>query len=449
MQELYKTQLKIIKDEERADKDAIRSNLVTMRHILKNSEGSYKFIVDIEGNSQFPLFDASEIFVCSRANPDNRIYLRNNSFVRDSTIIEINASLVSKSNIPQMDNLLKKNDLQMGLLSSLNHYAQQIRGLERFVLNEDEDNQLRIFPEQIMNILANLQPIPLLNCDFKDGPIDKIKQKFTPIKTRNDEGQYVDITLNEPQIRAIYATLKNYVTLIEGPPGTGKTYIISQICGILDQKFMDSEISVPIEKSQYKTLVLSNKNEACDNVLEVLIKMECYKKPYSVMRKNSVYKKSSKETISSLCLDSVIEAQIENNNGENLLDKDLFQKFNETQNCLISKQESLAQLYTVAPRDDVTSLEIRQLKQEITRYRQLKESIYRSLLVNFISQHVEVVVATFASGATFELKNVLFKTVIIDEASCVAPADTYLAATRISNISSGKMVMVGDVMQLG
>lgn len=141
--------------------------------------------------------------------------------------------------------------------------------LDVTIIGIDENQIIKIktkekLTEEIYRINMEFDPsfllVNLSNCldkvkNTKNSIVNNLKTKITTnekIKIDTDNLEFEE--LNESQIRAIKHTETNQVSLIWGPPGTGKTHTLSKI---IYRAFLRDE----------KVLVLSTSNVALDQVL--------------------------------------------------------------------------------------------------------------------------------------------------------------------------------------
>ena len=131
-------------------------------------------------------------------------------------------------------------DLAAQGLSQETFQNEPLTGLECVLDTRELIRWLRNFLEQ-----QPLQPNPFLSSLFSRD------EKTTDLSPGQSE--YTDDDLNESQLAAIQTALSNKVTIIWGPPGTGKTKTLGKLAALL------------ISKS-YRVLVTAQSNVAVDQV---------------------------------------------------------------------------------------------------------------------------------------------------------------------------------------
>lgn len=273
--------------------------------------------------------------------------------------------------------------------------------------------------------------------------------RYTPKQTSNSKDlKFFDESLNPSQKSAIkFAIQSSPVTIIHGPPGTGKTYTLIEL--IKQLKFNHNE----------KVLVCGASNTAVDNILERLSPafnsstVDGSKKPSK--RKLASSKNKNPEKLIRMghparisapnlrhCLHVLSKSSFDGEGGENQevlqdLDKDI--------------RTTLASIKTCKRYGERKALyaELKQLKRE---QREREKKTVHDLISN-----AEVVLSTLHGAGSNELfemyknlqyseENPLFDTIIIDEVSqslepqCWIPLVTHLGCKRL--------VIAGDNNQL-
>lgn len=272
---------------------------------------------------------------------------------------------------------------------------------------------------------------------------------FTPRQAgRTKDLKFFDENLNPSQKAAIdFAINSSPVTIIHGPPGTGKTYTLIEL--IKQLKFNRNE----------KVLVCGASNTAVDNILErlsptfSLSSIDSNKKQSK--RKLVISKNKNPEKLIRIghparvstpnlrhCLNVLSKSSFDGEGGENQevlqdLDKDIRNTLASIKTCKRYSERKV--LYA----------ELKQLKRE-QRERETK-------IVHDLIHNAEVVLSTLHGAGSNELyemykdmqysyENPLFDTIIIDEVSqslepqCWIPLVTHLGCKRL--------VIAGDNNQL-
>lgn len=95
--------------------------------------------------------------------------------------------------------------------------------------------------------------------------LSDVKSKFAPsnLSPNPPDG----LVLNNKQAEAVMSSLNNSLTLIHGPPGTGKTRVASEIV----HRYLLTQKKVPNEDVQAKVLVTAETNMAVDNLARLLM----------------------------------------------------------------------------------------------------------------------------------------------------------------------------------
>ncbi|CAG9797294.1 unnamed protein product [Chironomus riparius] len=231
----------------------------------------------------------------------------------------------------------------------------------------------------------------------------------------------------DEQENAIYDALKNYVTIIQGAPGTGKTQVACEIARRHEQFYPDLK--------ELKILIVSTQNVASDNLLARCL--TSFEGKYEVMRYNSQLHKLV-TSFKDYCLESKILNMLET--GE-IDDK----KQNEYENLQSNVYEAnyafedlLKQSYDGPARNSA--------KRAITQAEQQSQQFVKELVGDFINKNVNVVVTTISSIKNLS-RMVKWKLVIVDEAAYTPPYDIFMSSVYCEpNI--GKLVLLGDIKQL-
>lgn len=274
------------------------------------------------------------------------------------------------------------------------------------------------------------------------------ESRFVPKKTvASKSTKFFDENLNQSQKDAILFSISSPVTIIHGPPGTGKTYTLIEL--IKQLKFNHNE----------KILVCGASNTAVDNILERL------SPAFNSIPKEGAKKVSKRKVVSSKnsnpeklirighparvstanlrhCLYVLSKSSYDGEGGENQevlqdIEKDIKTTLASIKTC--KRYAERKALYT----------ELKQLRKE---QREREKKVSHDLINN-----AEVVLSTLHGAGSNELYEMyknqafdadhpLFDTIIIDEVSqslepqCWIPLVTHLGCKRL--------VIAGDNKQL-
>ncbi|MGL4343364.1 MAG: SF1B family DNA helicase RecD2 [Metamycoplasmataceae bacterium] len=235
------------------------------------------------------------------------------------SIINDNAYKLLKENIElnfyDIDNIAKifnkeessssrnKNFINWALINLSNNSGSTIIDL-KFLFNERIKNDLDISKEEYLkNIKELIDEKEIIFIDKnnisssyfyeKEKEIcEKINKLITTKKIfdEKDEEKYIiSKKIDEKQKKAIIYSLANSISIISGPPGTGKTTLVNEICFNLKENNQSFAILAPTGKAAYQ---LSKKTEMNAKTIHSFLEMSKDGKYFNV---NS--KKPSKETI--------------------------------------------------------------------------------------------------------------------------------------------------------
>ncbi|WP_238699265.1 AAA domain-containing protein [Saccharolobus sp. E5-1-F] len=231
-----------------------------------------------------------------------------------------------------------------------------------------------------------------LDLFFKDVELPPLSQRVS-VK---------DVELDEHQNKALNSALDlndNELLLIIGPPGTGKTRVISKIAEALSSR-------------GEKVLVTSHTNRAVDNVIELLGK----RIPNDIVRVGMV-EKVSKEVRPFLLTPQVRERA-----------RDILSKI----------ELEIEKLLDEISRGNTSPLVYEKLSEELEKRNALISKISEEVL-----KDVKVVGSTLIKSQLAPLTNISFDTVIIDEASQAS-----ITLALLGMVKGRKWVVVGDHNQL-
>lgn len=152
-------------------------------------------------------------------------------------------------------------------------------------LQRSEGKRLSVYPVGLVYELEENQPTKQLQTDLeqiqeeelieeldRDHPARRFLYGNGPAKQepRHFFAQFSPYPLTTSQSEALQGILGGRMSLVEGPPGTGKTHLIRNLLG---QRLVDFVIGLTDTESRaydlnHLTLVLSTNNRAVDNALE-------------------------------------------------------------------------------------------------------------------------------------------------------------------------------------
>ena len=223
----------------------------------------------------------------------------------------------------------------------------------------------------------------------------KLPQKLNIAKFENSE-------LNKSQEEAIRNCFKNKLTLIRGPPGTGKTKVLATIAfHLLELK----------RGSTDKIFMGAPSNRAVDNISYYLQKLGL---PF--IRVLSLEKEFSEDVDKTNSLDELISQEIE----KDLASKSGLKKFKE----LREKKLKFGKLK----------------KEDNEKYKKITKEYEQKLLSS-----CPIILSTINNSADERLKDFYFPMVLIDEATQAIEPDTLLPLYHKAQM----VVMIGDEKQLG
>jgi DNA polymerase alpha-associated DNA helicase A len=242
------------------------------------------------------------------------------------------------------------------------------------------------------------------------------RDKQTPVieKAAIGDGEFFDQNLNPSQKDAIRYSLGSQISVIHGPPGTGKTYTLVEIIRQL------------VAKGE-RVLVCGPSNISVDNILErlhhvikgnELVRMG---HPARLLQANLIH---SLDIVSRTSEAGQIVRDIRDEIDQNL--------------AKISKTKSRGERKSIYE-------EIKQLRKE---YRVREKTVLKNIYIE-----AKVVCATLHGSGSYSLleaqKNTskpLFDTIIIDEVSQSLEAQCWIPIVNFPNTK--RLVIAGDILQL-
>lgn len=235
--------------------------------------------------------------------------------------------------------------------------------------------------------------------------------------------EFYDQNLNPSQRDAVQFCLDAAeVACIHGPPGTGKTHTLIEIIRQLT--------SVPPPDARAKrVLVCGASNLSVDNILERLLSLP--PRPSGTKLKFTRIGHPARVLAKQAALDATLEAQT-GRSDEAALAKDVKNELEETMAVLAGKGKGKK------PRGEERRKMWDDVKALRKEYRKREGGV-----VNSVLSEAQVILATCHSSGSWQLKNMLFDVVIIDEATQALEAVCWIPILKAK-----KLILAGDPMQL-
>ena len=272
--------------------------------------------------------------------------------------------------------------------------SRMINGLEK--LKKENSN---LFNKNILDLIIANEPEQKENNKFSNEN-EYLKKEELPSKLNIPK--FEDSQLNKSQEEAIQNCFKNKLTLIRGPPGTGKTKVLATLAyHLLKLKNNNND----------KIFIGAPSNRAVDNISYYLQKLEL---PF--IRVISLDKELSEDVDKTNSLDDLVMKEIE---------KDFDIKFNSKQfKELRKKRETFGKLH----------------KDDFVKYREITKKYEEKILLP-----CPIILATINNSADKRIEDYDFPIVLIDEATQALEPDCLLPIYHKAEM----VVMIGDEMQLG
>ncbi|OKL62806.1 hypothetical protein UA08_01469 [Talaromyces atroroseus] len=434
-------------------------------------------------------FKPFEVTVATRLSVDSFMEvstnLKNASDLKDFGLGEADIVLLSKSRSPAND---KSSPHCLARISGINRK----KGIVEVSYRVNPGNPIisSIAPGATMWAvrITSLTPLEreygsLMALQYYDLCEEIIKAKPSPILKYNDAGlkPLVDnYTVNLAQAKAIKSALDNDAfTLIQGPPGSGKTKTIVALVGALMSNSLSNQQSVAIARPgekqasappgkasvAKKLLVCAPSNAAVD---ELVMRFKAgVKTLQGRSEKLSVIRLGRSDAINAnvldVTLDELVNARLNQSAQKGSGEKDLqkiYEEHKTTDTAFKEMRTKLDQLRAKGqtPPDDLQrEFELlkkkrTQLSQEIDNTRDRNNSIARNndLTRRRIQQEIvdgaHVICATLSGSGheMFQNLSIDFETVIIDEAA----QSIELSALIPLKYGCAKCILVGDPKQL-
>ncbi|RMZ23603.1 hypothetical protein D0859_12350 [Hortaea werneckii] len=235
----------------------------------------------------------------------------------------------------------------------------------------------------------------------------KEKQGAEAEEELKQEIQWNDPSLNDSQKEAIRFTLASReVSLIHGPPGTGKTHTLI-------------ELILQLLARNQRILVCGPSNISVDNIVERL----------SSQKRIPMVRLGHPARLLPAVLNHSLEVLTKTTEAAEIV-RDIRAEMD-------AKQASIRKTRNGRERKGIWN-EIRELRKE---YRQREGRVVAELL-----RTSKVVLSTLHGAGSFHLKNEQFDVVIVDEASQALEAQCWIPIVMVGAV--GKLVLAGDHLQL-
>ena len=342
--------------------------------------GDSDYIAEIANSSQFNqnfLFYKKQLLSITKANNEEKGFI--------GRVINKENNIITIACI-QLEKQFADGPYKIKNKQTTDSYERMKRGLEKFkskkisYMNKDiEALILGVFPEKFTN------------------KNEYIKASEIPNKLNILELGH--LRLNKSQEKAIVNCFNYKLTLIKGPPGTGKSTVLSILTYHL----------IKLKKINHKILICAPSNRAVDNISFLLQKIDSIK----FVRVLSPEKELSDDIDKTNCLYKLSKEVINKNPEKNKRIKQLIEK--RENNCYLKKSDKI-------------------------EYRKLMENIENNII-----NSCDIVLSTINNSADQRLDNYFFPIVIIDEASQSLEPDTLLPLLHNAEMA----VLIGDDKQLG
>lgn len=280
-----------------------------------------------------------------------------------------------------------------------------LKGAFQIQINADNITykRIRLGLDLVKKKLENKEDHFLIHL-LRGGAVESWKYESEAIQK-----DYVNAELNENQILAIKRVLLAApLTLIHGPPGTGKTKTLLNLVKILSEKGK-------------KIFICAGTNTATDNIAEGLLNL-------NVKTVRIGHPARISEKLYSITLEKMLD-KTEAGKKSLKLEKELAE-------CLRQKDKRIQKGRYL------DSDEFKSEKNLIYAYRKEIENLNRQSMSELLYDNV-VFCTTVGNSFAEEIKTLLFDFVIIDEAAQIIEPLSYLPLTK-----GLKFVLAGDHLQL-
>ena len=358
-----------------------------------------KYIVpEIKRSNQNFFFYPRQLLLIAKETNENKTFL--------ASVINID-KLSNKVTIyfKDLDKLLNNENYLIKEKESVSNYRRIIDGLDEF--NQKKSN---LFNKNIQLLILGKEVKEEKEEKEEKGEIEE-KDHFSneneyidksDIPTRLNIHEFENVKLNPSQEAAIRNCFKNKFTIIKGPPGTGKSTVLSILAYHL----------IKLKKKKDKILICAPSNRAVDNISLLLQKIKSIK----FVRVLSL----SKEIIEDIDLTNSLNELIQN--CVEIDDKS--GKKNKKLKDLMKKRKEFGALKG----------------DDLTEYNKLISEYEKKIL-----DSCDIVLSTFNNSADSRIKNYEFPIVIMDEATQDLEPDSLLPLYHKAQM----VVIIGDEKQLG
>ena len=353
-------------------------------------------------------------------------------------------------------------DLKAGYLSNLNfHMILRRKSKEnnfKSILQSIKNliKEVNLFPNNFTDIILNKT---FLNTQKPNNSINFKDEKFKAIKINNPKIKY-----KEKQLEAIKLGIQEGLSIIKGPPGTGKTDIAVEIINYLYKN-----------KKKEKIIIITHSNNVLNDLCQKIIESDIVDPKYLLRlgkgSKNIIINKENKE---------------ENNKVENELDLSLDGKITYMLNqrkifldkflkCMIENKITVYKEYTC--QSALSLLDFYFMKNEINE--NLKKDIEKSMNLslkeiimelknylvyelirdqaerrNFIITKQSKIIALTCTYCAINRQKLIdlnfnYDTIIMEESGQILEIESFIPMTLQKNMSNLKrVVLLGDENQL-
>jgi hypothetical protein len=224
------------------------------------------------------------------------------------------------------------------------------------------------------------------------------------------------------------------LSAVIGPPGSGKTHILEQIAVKHAENCLNGKI-----------LILCVQNSACDSLLKRM--KNSFPGTHDIMRLNSQHhqKLITNTDYEQFCIMKLLKDSLEGRN--NLIDEDIQIKYLDLTQKLESFNSELYELQAKRKKTDDDIMDMKNRKAMIKDTKRTLKSIENKSFTKIVKERVKVIVSTACT--VYQLPSDLnFSIVLFDEAAYATPLHIFMAAVVV-NHECGKMILFGDIKQLG
>ena len=348
---------------------------------------NFYVVAEIKKENQDFQFYPRQLLIVSKAENENKSFL--------ARVIEIDKSQ-KKITIffKDLEKVIKNGYYNIKEKESVSSYERVIDNLQKL-----KKEHYSLLDKNILSLIIGKQ--------IKDGKEEISNENklidYSKLPLRLDISNMENIKLNQSQKNAFYNCYKNKLTLIKGPPGTGKTTVLAYLTYHIDKILKTTFTS--------KILLCAPSNRAVDNISSLLQKLNL-----NFVRVLSNEKEMTEEVDKTNSLNDLIQIEIDKEiekNPKNKKFKDLIERKNK---------------YGFLKGEDFTN--------------------YNNIISEFqdkILNPCHIILSTINNSADPRISNFEFPVVIIDEATQALEPDCLLPLCHKAQM----VVMIGDEKQLG